>query len=157
MPGTTDTGNHCVWCETPITLPFPFVLYDQTFNAVNVSSSGGSILCARTTPPTTWKPACLRHPNNCPFDYTIFPLWYEWGTLPRIRTVARLGQTGAASSPRFPGLRPTGSSISNGTVIDRQNSVQTGNFEVRLYENSPNKRFDVIYGSITQDWIPIST
>ncbi len=40
VPGATDTGNHCVWCETPISLPFPFVLYDQTFNAVNVSSSG---------------------------------------------------------------------------------------------------------------------
>ena len=27
VPGISDTGNHCVWCETVIPLPFPFVLY----------------------------------------------------------------------------------------------------------------------------------
>ncbi|PYK13598.1 MAG: hypothetical protein DME64_13230 [Verrucomicrobia bacterium] len=31
-------------------------------------------------------------------------------------------------------------------VIDRKDSIQTGNFEVRLYENDPNQRFDVVYG-----------
>ena len=40
VPGITDTGNHCAWCDTMINLPFPFVLYDQTFNAVMVNSSG---------------------------------------------------------------------------------------------------------------------
>ena len=34
-------------------------------------------------------------------------------------------------------------------VVNRENDVQTGDFEVRLYENDPNKRFEVIYGSIT--------
>src|SRR5262245_29331170 len=33
VPGSTDTGNHCAWCDTTINLPFSFVLYDQTFNA----------------------------------------------------------------------------------------------------------------------------
>lgn len=40
VPGNTDTGNHCAWCDTTINLPFPFVLYDQTFSAVMVNSSG---------------------------------------------------------------------------------------------------------------------
>ena len=26
VPGNTDTGNHCAWCDTMINLPFPFVL-----------------------------------------------------------------------------------------------------------------------------------
>lgn len=30
----------------------------------------------------------------------------------------------------------------------RENDALTANFEVRLYENDPNKRFDVIYGVI---------
>src|SRR5438477_7768768 len=71
VPGTTDTGNHCAWCETPITLPFPFVLYEQTFNAVNVSSSGRiDFVCAND--PANYLETCLpAPPNNCPFDYTI--------------------------------------------------------------------------------------
>src|SRR4029077_14336338 len=27
VPGNTDTGSHCTWCDTMINLPFPFVLY----------------------------------------------------------------------------------------------------------------------------------
>jgi hypothetical protein len=35
-------------------------------------------------------------------------------------------------------------------VVSREDDRLTGNFEVRLYENNPNKRFDVIYGVIQQ-------
>ena len=40
VPGDTDTGNHCDDCDTAVTIPFPFTLYDQTFTSVNVSSNG---------------------------------------------------------------------------------------------------------------------
>ena len=40
MPGTTDTGNHIDDGDTLVPLPFAFQLYDQTYNAVNVSSNG---------------------------------------------------------------------------------------------------------------------
>ena len=33
-------------------------------------------------------------------------------------------------------------------VVSREDDSLTGNFEVRLYENNPDKRFDVIYGVI---------
>ena len=33
-------------------------------------------------------------------------------------------------------------------AVRRENDALTANFEVRLYENDPNKRFDVIYGVI---------
>jgi hypothetical protein len=149
VPGTTDTGNHCVWCETPITLPFPFVLYDQTFNAVNVSASGRlDFVCAND--PANYLETCLpAPPNNCPFDYTIFPLWAEWST--------STGQQGCSTWANGCGIF---TSISGSApnrifniewhVTNRENSPEAGNFEVRLYENHPNKRFDVIYGSITQ-------
>jgi hypothetical protein len=35
-------------------------------------------------------------------------------------------------------------------VVRRENAALTANFEVRLYENNPNKCFDVIYGVIQQ-------
>ena len=40
IPGTTNIGNSCDDCTTPITLPFPVQLYDSTFNTANVSSNG---------------------------------------------------------------------------------------------------------------------
>ena len=40
VPGTTDTGNHADDGTTPITLPFSYTLYDQTFTAANVDSNG---------------------------------------------------------------------------------------------------------------------
>src|SRR4029077_12742081 len=42
VPGTTDIGSHCDDCITTVTLPFPFTLYDQTFNSVNLSSNGNA-------------------------------------------------------------------------------------------------------------------
>jgi hypothetical protein len=40
VPADTDVGNHCDNCSTPITLPFPVTLYDQTFTAAEVGSNG---------------------------------------------------------------------------------------------------------------------
>src|SRR6266480_2731894 len=40
VPGTTDTGNHEDDGDTLVPLPFTFQLYDQAYNAVNVSSNG---------------------------------------------------------------------------------------------------------------------
>jgi len=40
VAGITDTGNHCDDCDTLISLPFPFMLYGNTYNNVNVNSNG---------------------------------------------------------------------------------------------------------------------
>ena len=54
VAGTTDTGNHCDDCNTQISLPFPFQLYDQTFTTAFVDSEWQSGLCGmRTTPSPT--------------------------------------------------------------------------------------------------------
>jgi hypothetical protein len=149
VPGTTDTGNHCVWCETPITLPFPFVLYDQTFNTVNVSSSGRLDFVCQNDPANYLETCLPAPPHNCPFDYTIFPLWYEWGTL-TYPSGCMTWANGCGIFTSISGTAPNRIFNIEWHAIDRQNSAQTGDFEVRLYENDPNKRFDVIYGSVTQ-------
>jgi hypothetical protein len=148
VPGTTDTGNHCVWCETLVTLPFPFVLYDQTFNAVNVSSSGRlDFVCAND--PANYLETCLpAPPHNCPYDYTIFPLWYEWATL-TYPTGCSTWANGCGIFTSISGTAPNRVFNIEWHAVDRENDVLTGDFEVRLYENHPNKRFDVIYGSVT--------
>src|SRR5205807_2315597 len=38
--GTVDSGNHCDACTVPITLPFPFKLYGQTFTTANIDDNG---------------------------------------------------------------------------------------------------------------------
>jgi hypothetical protein len=149
VPGTSDTGNHCVWCETLITLPFPFVLYDQTFNAVNVSSSGRlDFVCAND--PANYLETCLpAPPNNCPFDFTIFPLWAEWSTSTDQQGCSTWAN-GCGIFTSISGSAPNRIFNIEWHVTNRENSPDAGNFEVRLYENHLNKRFDVIYGSITQ-------
>ena len=146
VPGNTDTGNHCVWCDTLITLPFPFVLYDQTFNAVMVSSSGRLDFVCANDPANLRRPVCLRRRITAHLITRSSRYGKSGQPLP-IRLVARIGQTGAASSPPFQALRRTASLTSNGTSCT-VHDTETADFEVRLYENDPNQRFDVIYGSI---------
>ena len=40
VPGVTDIGSHCDDCDTPITLPFPVMLYDQSFTSALAGSNG---------------------------------------------------------------------------------------------------------------------
>ena len=149
VPGTTDTGNHCAWCDTMINLPFPFILYDQTFNAVMVNSSGRlDFVC--NNEPSNYTETCLpAPPNNCPYDYTIFALWAEWST--------GIGATECSTWANGCGIFTSVSGAAPNRIfniewhaVSRDSDGLTANFEVRLYENSPNKRFDVIYGVIPQ-------
>jgi hypothetical protein len=149
VPGNTDTGNHCAWCDTAINLPFPFVLYDQTFNAVMVNSSGRlDFVC--NNEPSNYIETCLPAPPNvCPYDFTIFALWGEWYT--------GTGATGCSTWANGCGIFTSVSGTAPNRifniewhVVSREDDRLTGNFEVRLYENDPNKRFDVIYGVIQQ-------
>jgi hypothetical protein len=131
VPGTVDIGNHGDDQVTTIALPFPFTLYDQTFNSVNLSSNGNAQF---TTTDTDFSNVCLPWPGH---TYIIFPYWEDLylvnsgygiftsisGTAPnRIFNIEWRAQY-------FPG---TGSA----------------NFELRLYEGQPSG-FDVIYGTVT--------
>jgi N-acetylneuraminic acid mutarotase len=148
VPGDTDTGSHCDDCDTVVTLPFAFQLYDQTFVAVNVSSNG-RLDFVIPNEPGGFVTACLPAPPNIgPYDYTIFTLWEDMQT--------DFGLSGCAS---FPGgncgvfTSVTGSApnrifnIEWRTVLFADNSA-TQNFEVRLYENDPLKTFEIIVGDL---------
>jgi len=148
VPGTTDTGNHCAWCDTLIPLPFPFVLYDQTFTAVNVTSSGRLDFVCNNEPAGYTETCPPAPPNNCPYDFTIFALWHEWYT--GSATGCSTWANGCGIFTSISGNAPNRIFNIEWHVVDRENDSQAGNFEVRLYENDPSMRFDVIYGPISE-------
>jgi hypothetical protein len=151
VPGDTDTGNHCDDCNTAVTIPFSFQLYDQTYTTVQVSSNGRLDFVVPNEP-GGFVTACLPAPPNIgPYDFTVFPVWEDMRT--------DFGLSGCAS---FPGgncgvfTSVTGSApnrifnIEWRTVLFADNS-STQNFEARLYENGgPNNdlRFDVVIGAL---------
>jgi hypothetical protein len=100
--------------------------------------------------PSNYTETCLpAPPNNCPYDYTIFALWGEWYT----GTSASGCSTWANGCGIFTsvsGASPNRIFNIEWHVVSRENDSLTANFEVRLYENNPSKRFDVIYGVIQQ-------
>jgi len=63
FPGDTDIGIHCDDCDTLVSLPFSFQLYDQTYNAVNVSSNG-RLDFVIPNEPSGGVPNCLPAPSN---------------------------------------------------------------------------------------------
>src|SRR4029077_16652413 len=69
VPGTTDTGNHCIDCTTAVTLPFPFTLYDTAYTSVNVSNNGHAQFTGANT---LYYNFCL---PVSPWNNTIFPYW----------------------------------------------------------------------------------
>jgi hypothetical protein len=152
VPGDTNIGSDCDECDAFISLPFNFQLYGATYTGVNVSSNG-RLDFVNVNEPGGYITACLPSPPNyftgLPYDNTIFPLWQD--------------QVTSATSPgcaNFPGgtcgvfTSVTGSPPNRIFNIEWRTVLYTDdtapqNFEVRLYENDPNQRFDVIIGMLT--------
>jgi hypothetical protein len=132
VPGTVDIGNHGDDQVTTIALPFSYTLYDQTFNAVNLSSNGNAQF---TTLDTAFTNSCLPWLTH---NYTIFPYWDDQRT-------DVVGGTGIFTSI-------TGNPPMRIFNIEWRTSYFSGagsaNYEVRLYEGQ--SRFDVIYGTVSQ-------
>ena len=147
VPGITDTGNHTDDGDTPVTLPFSFQLYDQTYNSVNVNSNGRlDFVCINE--PSGFASACLpAAPNICPFDYTIFGLWSDYRT-----DVVGEGCSNFASGcgifTSVSGSAPNRIFNIEWRAVYFADHNATANFEIRLYENDPNKRFDFVFGIV---------
>ena len=75
VPGTTDTGNHCDDCTTPITLPFPVYIYGTPYTSANVDSNG---TIQFTTAGSTFTNVCLPGPSH---GRAFFPYWDDLYTL----------------------------------------------------------------------------
>jgi hypothetical protein len=152
VPGDTNIGSDCDECDTFIPLPFNFQLYGTTYIGVNVSSNG-RLDFVNANEPGGFITACLPSPpsyvTGMPYDNTIFPLWQD------MRTDATLD--GCAN---FPGATCGVFTAVTGSAPNRIFNIEwrtvlywdetaPQNFEVRLYENDPNGRFDVVFGTLT--------
>ena len=147
VPGDTDIGNHTDDGDTFVALPFSFQLYDQVFNGVNVSSNGRvDFVCFNE--PDGFLNGCIPPPDNiCAFDYTIFPNWSDYRT--------DIEGEGCASFASGCGVFTSVSGSAPNRILNIEwravyfnDQNQTANFEVRLYENDPNLRFDFIFGTV---------
>ena len=130
VPGTTDIGNHCDDCVNTIALPFSYTLYDQAYNAINLSSNGNAQL---TTTDLAFSNVCLPWTSH---NYAIMAYWDDLYTL----------NAGFGIFTSVSGTAPN-------RIFNIEWRAQyypgtgTANFELRLYENQ--QRFDVIYGTLT--------
>jgi hypothetical protein len=128
VPGTTDIGNHGDDDVTTISLPFPYSLYDQTFNSINLSSNGNAQF---TTTDNAFTNQCLPWTSH---NYTIFPYWDD----------LYLVNSGFGIFTSVSGTAPN-------RIFNIEWRTQyypgtgTARFELRLYEGQ--NRFDVIYGT----------
>ena len=147
VPGDTDIGNHTDDGDTFVALPFSFQLYDQTYNGVNISSNGRlDFVCINE--PGGFLSACLPPPDNiCPFDFTVFPLWSDYRTDIVGEGCANFA-SGCGVFTSVSGSAPNRIFNIEWRAVYFNDHTQTANFEARLYENDPNKRFDFIFGTV---------
>ncbi len=129
VPGTTDVGNHCDDCSSPITLPFPVTLYNQTYTSASVSSNGQLNFGA---PDSGFSNTCL---PDAATTYTIFPYWDDQRTDQGTGT----GIFTATVGSNF--------YIEWRTVLFSDGTPE--NYEVVLTQGSPN--FRVVYGTVLND------
>jgi hypothetical protein len=151
VPGTTDTGNHVDDGDTLVPLPFTFQLYDQTYNAVNVSSNGRLDFVVANEP-GGYISACLPAPPNVgSYDFTVFPSWTDQCTDNTPGNCGGDNCTGCGIFTTVEGSPPNRIfDIEWRTVLyaDPGATTPTVHFEVRLFEGDPNLKFEVVYGDL---------
>jgi hypothetical protein len=114
---------------------------------VNVNSNGRlDFVCINE--PMGYLSACLPAPaNQCPYDYTIFPLWTDMRTDIVGDGCANFA-SGCGIFTSVSGTAPNRIFHIEWRTVYFADTTMTANFEARLYENDPNKRFDVIFGTV---------
>ena len=129
VPGTADSGNHGDEVTTPLSLPFPFVFYGQTFSTVFLNSNGYLELLDNNS---YYANVCLPYSL---FNYAICPFW----------TDLRTDNAGEGIFTSISGTAPN--RIFNiEWRAEYFGSGKSANFEVRLYENQ--SRIDMVYGNL---------
>jgi hypothetical protein len=131
IQGREDTGNHCDNCVTTFNLPFPFRLYDRTFNQALIGSNG---TLGFTTNTNIAANQCL--PTGR-IEYTIAAYWDDLDT-----TQVPGGYGGV-----YYDIIVEGNSRILELMWEARNKATNRNVEfiVRLYENHPTQRFSVQY------------
>jgi hypothetical protein len=157
VPGDTNIGSNCGDCDTFVPLPFNFQLYGTTYTGVNVSENG-RLDFVNANEPGGYITACLPSPPNyftgLPYDNTIFALWQDQVTIATLDGCSRFpgGECGIFTS--VTGSAPNRIFNIEWRTVLYWDDTAPQNFEVRLYENDPNGRFDVIIGTLTNPTFP---
>jgi N-acetylneuraminic acid mutarotase len=129
VPGTVDIGNHFDDGTTPITLPFPFIFYGNSFTNAVVSSNGNLQFTSNNS---TWANDCL--PTVFMTDL-ISPFWDDL-------------RTDASGSGIFTSV--TGTCPNRIFNIEWRATYFGGglstNFEIRLYEGTG--QIDYVYATM---------
>jgi hypothetical protein len=146
VPGTVEIGIDCQFnCTKTIDLPFPFTLYDRTFTSAIVGSNGVLAFLRNDNP---MEPTCL---PSASFDYAIVPDWellvYRYEPESSDKLPSHEAPVDAGVWVSVTGTAPNRVFNIEWRAKDRYN-VSPVNFEVRLYENSPEGRFDIIYAAV---------
>jgi hypothetical protein len=142
VPGETDIGNHGDDTVTTVALPFPYTLYDRTFNSINLSSNGNAQF---TTTDNAGTNVCLPWLSH---NFTIFPYWDDQRTDANPGCSAYPGGTcGIYTS--VSGIAPHRILNIEWRAVYNNNTSQHANHELRLYEGG-QPRFDVIYCTVDQ-------
>ena len=130
VPGTSLVPNsNCTNCVNQITLPFPFTLYGQSYASAYVASNG-TLRFVNIFIPTVNQPLPADTPQQ-----TLLPYWDDLYT----------SGTGGGIYTSVSGQAPN--RIFN--IEWRAHHFGTGipaNFEIRLYENAADGRFEFVYG-----------
>src|SRR5262249_18382090 len=126
IPGTTDVGNHCDDCMTSINLPFPFQLYSQSFNNVNVSSNGTLQFLSNNPASSN---SCLPDAN---YSYTVFAYWDDLLTNAQFGCNTLPGGCGIFTATV--GIEPSRTFVIEWRASQHANSAQAVNFEVLISE-----------------------
>jgi hypothetical protein len=143
VPGTTQvTGFNCGAgspgddCTAPVTLPFSYILYDQTFTTANLSSNG-NLQFVSNNPDFGTGDVCM---PLAQFNYAILP---HWGDL----------TIGGANEGVFTSITdPDGDPNTANRIFNIEwrasligNAPGSLDFELRLYEDQ--SRFDIVYAT----------
>ena len=108
---------------------------------------GGSTSCVSTSQAASSQLVCLLRPIICPYDYTIFGLWSDYRTDIIGEGCANFA-SGCGIFTSVSGTAPNRIFNIEWRAVYFADHNQTANFEIRLYENDPNKRFDFIFGTV---------
>ena len=151
VPGDTDIGNHCDGCDTFVPLPFNFQLYGTTFTGVNVGDNG-RLDFVNVNEPGGYITACLPAPpgyfTGLPYDNTLFALWQDMRT-DVVGDGCDSFSSGCGVFTSVTGSAPNRIFNIEWRTVLYWDETAPQNFEVRLYENDPNGRFDVIFATLT--------
>ena len=141
VPGVTDIGNHCDDCDTTISLPFPVMLYDQTFTTAKAGSNGHLTFGRRRTRALQLPvhPSGSRAPPMC---WLLIGLTSAPTTLAPAYDLHQLWDLYHHNRHVLPTACST-SSIEPATSIE----TLTLNYEVALFENG-SPPFQYIYNTI---------